>query len=257
MILRFYKYQGTGNDFVLLDQREDIFELSQAQIAYICDRRFGIGADGLMYLRKHETYDFEMIYFNSNGRESSMCGNGGRAIARFAEDLKIAENNLIFLAIDGPHEAWLKTDIIELKMSNVSNICLKQNDYILDTGSPHYIIFSTNIQEMDLNKIAHDIRYNKIYMPDGINVNLVEELSEGKLSIRTYERGVEAETLSCGTGVTAAALSYSLKKSWLKRVDVETKGGLLSVKFNRKEHGFNDIRLNGPASFVFNGEIQI
>ena len=257
MILRFYKYQGTGNDFVLLDQREDIFELSQAQISYICDRRFGIGADGLMYLRKHETYDFEMIYFNSDGRESSMCGNGGRAIARFAEDLKIAENNLIFLAIDGPHEAWLKTDIIELKMSDVSNICLKQNDYILDTGSPHYIIFSTNIQEMDLNKIAHDIRYNKTYMPDGINVNLVEELSEGKLSIRTYERGVEAETLSCGTGVTAAALSYSLKKSWFKIVDVETKGGLLSVKFNRKEHGFNDIRLNGPASFVFNGEIQI
>jgi diaminopimelate epimerase len=257
MLIDFYKYQGTGNDFIIIDQSSDVFELSDKQIAKICDRKFGVGADGLMYLRNKDGYDFHMIYFNSDGKESTMCGNGGRSICRFASEHQIVENKAYFLAVDGAHKALITKEEVSLEMIDVKNIEESGADIIMNTGSPHYIIFQDNIAEAKLTEIAKGIRYSERFKLEGVNVNLVENLSNGSLKMRTYERGVEEETLSCGTGVTAAAIAYALKNNWTDNVSVITKGGKLNVSFRVQNNTYHDIRLTGPAEFVFKGSIEL
>ncbi len=254
----FHKYEGTGNDFVLIDQRQQRYLTRQdtAVIERICHRRFGIGADGLILLQLIEGYDFEMVYFNSDGRESTMCGNGGRCIAAFANSLGVASGHCRFLAIDGPHEANIDGDWVELKMSDVNAVESGDGCFILNTGSPHYVVFVEDLSDMNIVESGQVIRYADRFRKEGINVNFVEKTAEG-IEVATYERGVEDETLSCGTGVTAAALSFSLANPDLKsnEVAIATKGGNLKVRFEKKETGgFEDIWLCGPAKQVFEGE---
>jgi diaminopimelate epimerase len=259
MILFFSKYQGTGNDFILLDNREGIYNtLSTEQIRHLCDRRFGIGADGLMLLNNHEGYDFEMKYFNADGREGSMCGNGGRCLVRFAYHLGIHRNEYKFLAVDGDHEAEIDTDgIVSLKMKDVDKIRRQNGDSILNTGSPHYVKVVSDVMDMDVYKKGRDIRYSKEYEQDGINVNFVEQTEEDKIIVRTYERGVEDETYSCGTGVTAAAMVCYHNENGFNDVQVKTLGGKLHVEFDRIEERYINVWLSGPAEKVYEGKIEL
>ena len=210
----FYKYQGAGNDFILIDQREHHYlkQDQEAIIQKLCDRRFGIGADGLMLLEKADGYDFRMVYFNADGREGSMCGNGGRCIVAFAHFLGLVNQACTFIAVDGPHEAIVKSpNYIELKMQDVKHIEVGEDHFVLDTGSPHYIQFVSDIDQVDVVNAGKAIRYNNRFAEKGINVNFVDVHTEQSLRIATYERGVEDETLACGTGVTAAAIAHHLK----------------------------------------------
>ena len=236
MELHFYKYQGTGNDFILADNRDGKYSaLTTEQIHKLCDRRFGIGADGLMLLNEKAGYDFEMKYYNADGNEGSMCGNGGRCMVKFAYHLGIHKEVYRFLAADGVHEGEIDTDgIVSLKMKDVKNIRKFHNDFILDTGSPHYIKLSTNVMDLDVFKKGYEIRHSKEFEEEGINVNFVEQLEEvDKIIVRTFERGVEDETFSCGTGVTAAALVCYHNENGFNDVEVKTLGGKLSVEFDR------------------------
>jgi len=259
MNLTFYKYQGTGNDFVIIDNRNNAIELTTAQVKKLCDRRFGIGADGLMLLNSKAGYDFEMIYYNADGRESTMCGNGGRCLVKFAYNLGIHKKKYLFIAVDGEHEATVEDNgWVHLKMKNVDGMERKHyTDYMLDTGSPHYIKNITNLQHFDVVKSGKDIRYSDEFRNAGINVNFVEQ-NGNSIFVRTYERGVEDETLSCGTGVTAAALVYAHNDNGFNRVNVQTLGGKLAVEFDKTgETSFRNIWLCGPADFVFKGEVEL
>lgn len=255
----FYKYQGAGNDFILIDNREKSFPVNDIQLyKQLCDRRFGIGADGLMLLENEAGYDFKMVYFNSDGRESSMCGNGGRCIVRFAEYLGIVKSECRFLAVDGAHYAKISDNTIELQMINVSNWKALNSDYEIYTGSPHYIKWVNELNSLDVYNEGRNIRYNEVYKTEGINVNFVEETSTG-INVRTYERGVEDETLSCGTGVTACAMAFAIKhnRNGQQFVDINTPGGRLKVQFNIDSNGFTNVFLIGPAEKVFQGEINV
>lgn len=259
MTFHFYKYQGTGNDFIIADNRENQYAgLSTKQINKLCDRRFGIGADGLMLLNKRHGYDFEMKYYNADGKEGSMCGNGGRCIVKFVSDLGIQKSIYRFLAIDGPHEAKIDSEgIVSLKMVDVPSVEKSHGDIILNTGSPHIIKPVANLGEMDVYQKGYEIRYSKEFAEEGINVNFVEQLDEpDKIFVRTYERGVEDETLSCGTGVTAAALVFYHNESGFNEVEVKTLGGKLSVEFDRVDGEFKNIWLCGPAEKVFEGQLE-
>lgn len=258
MTLQFYKYQGTGNDFVIMDNRNAEIHLSTAQINHLCDRRFGIGADGLMLLNTLPRYDFEMKYYNADGNESSMCGNGGRCLTRFAYDMGIHKNTYRFLASDGEHEAEIdEKKWIRLKMKDVDHITNYDGDTILDTGSPHYIRTVHDIMSLDVYNEGKAIRNSKDFAAKGINVNFVEQEPK-HIIVRTYERGVEDETFSCGTGVTAAALVFAHNEIGFNRVDIQTKGGKLAVEFDKiNDQQFSNIWLCGPADFVFKGEINI
>lgn len=257
--LPFFKYEGTGNDFVLIDQRDQQYLSRQdtALIERICDRKFGIGADGLILLQHVDGYDFEMIYFNADGQESTMCGNGGRCIAAFAQYLGIIEGTCSFLAIDGPHEANINGEWVELKMKDVEDVEHGDGNFILNTGSPHYVVFVEDLSDMNIVESGQVIRYSDRFKKEGINVNFVERKSNG-IEVATYERGVENETLSCGTGVTAAALSFALSlgsNSKISEVPISTKGGSLMVRFQHKgENSFENIWLCGPARLVYQGE---
>jgi diaminopimelate epimerase len=258
MTIEFCKYQGTGNDFILIDNRQGQYSvLTQEQVSFLCNRRFGIGADGLMLLQQKEGYDFEMVYFNADGAEGSMCGNGGRCIVMFAKRLGLVKQTAHFLATDGAHDAVItETDHVELKMKNVTSVELRTDACVLNTGSPHYVTQVNHLSELDVYTTGRLIRYNKEFEKEGINVNFIEQLTDG-IAIRTYERGVEDETLSCGTGATAAALSFSGKKTGPQELNVYTSGGMLSVKFTKTgTEQFEDIWLCGPAAFVFEGTIQ-
>lgn len=260
MQLRFQKYQGTGNDFILIDNRQNEYALTQQQIHKLCDRRFGIGADGLMLLQNREGFDFEMKYFNADGKEGSMCGNGGRCMVNFAYHLGIHRELYHFLASDGPHEAEIDMNgIIALKMKDVNTINKFHGDFIVNTGSPHYIKLVGNVMELDVYKKGYQIRHSKEFEEEGINVNFVEQLTESdKIIVRTFERGVEDETFSCGTGVTAAALVCYHNENGFNDVEVQTLGGHLSVEFDRvDEDRFENIWLCGPAEKVFEGQIEI
>lgn len=259
MTLPFYKYQGTGNDFVIIDNRQlGLKREDVAHIRQLCDRRFGIGADGLIYLQEKEGYDFEMVYYNSDGRESTMCGNGGRCIVRFAHDLGLGDE-FSFLAVDGPHIGRiLPGGIVSIQMQDVAHTSHRGDHYVLDTGSPHYVKFVQDIQSYPVAKNGNTIRYSDTYRAEGINVNFVEELSRGHIYVRTYERGVEDETYSCGTGVVASAISYFYEKDpGETMIRVKTLGGDLSVKFDLDGPRFTDIWLTGPAVQVFRGETTI
>ncbi|MFL5763012.1 MAG: diaminopimelate epimerase [Bacteroidia bacterium] len=260
MKLRFYKYHGTGNDFILVDNRDLKFRNDdQALVKKLCDRRFGIGADGLMLLQSATGYDFEMVYYNSDGNTSSMCGNGGRCIVEFARTLGLVKNKALFLASDGEHEALLNTGTVSLKMNNVGKIEMNADFCFLDTGSPHYVAFVHKIEQYPVFIEGRKIRNSERFREKGTNVNFIEK-KMNELFVRTYERGVEDETYSCGTGVTAAALVASLKEvaTATDFCDIITLGGKLKVKFKRHADGsFTDIWLEGPATFVYNGEIEI
>jgi len=258
--LAFHKYQGAGNDFVLIDDRAGLFDTNdRALIERLCDRRFGIGADGLMLLREKSGFDFEMVYFNSDGRPSSMCGNGGRCISRFAADLGLSDKRVLhFLAVDGPHEAELKDRIVKLKMNDVRAIEKGPDYYLLDTGSPHFVRYVVNLEAFDVYSEGRTVRYSERFAQAGVNVNFVE-LRPGGIAIRTYERGVENETLACGTGVTAAALTAALKGAATSETHcaVAARGGDLNVYFRREGEAFSEVWLEGGAEFVFRGEIEI
>lgn len=259
MRLTFYKYQGTGNDFVMIDNRDQIISKNDTKlINRLCDRKFGIGADGLILLENSDDPqdDFKMVYFNADGNESSMCGNGGRCLVAFAKFLGIINENARFTAIDGVHEATVKDGIVSLKMQDVNEISENEDFLFLDTGSPHHVIFTENIGLKDIKKEGAEIRYSDRYKNGGTNVNFVESISDDSFSVRTYERGVEDETLSCGTGVTAVALAaYKAGKTKSDKVKLITLGGELSVDFSKEENGFSNIWLSGPAQQVFKGEI--
>ena len=255
--MQFYKYQGTGNDFVIIDDRNQTFNLDTQAIAQLCHRRFGIGADGLMLLQEADGYDFRMVYFNSDGTEGTMCGNGGRCLVRFAADLGIVKEKAHFIAVDGPHLAHISPGSISLQMQDVANIAQHDDDYFTNTGSPHVVRYVQQVQFTDVKNIGAAIRYSEVYKgQNGTNVNFVEKLDPQTLFVRTYERGVEDETYSCGTGVTAAALVSNATKGMSSPIQIKTLGGELAVQFEgNSTDGYTQLFLIGPAKHVFTGEI--
>lgn len=256
--MKFYKYQGTGNDFVIIDNRDESIALSQQQIAHLCHRRFGIGADGLMLLQNKQGYDFEMVYYNADGNAGSMCGNGGRCLTQFAKDIGIIKTQYNFIASDGEHQSiFADNGWVHLKMTDVHKIENYHGDRIVNTGSPHFIKVVTEINTIDVFGQGREIRNSNPFAQQGINVNFVEQLDEDTIYVRTYERGVEAETLSCGTGVTASALVFYHNDNGFNRLEVKTLGGNLAVEFDKTgEESFTNIWLCGPATMVFKGELK-
>lgn len=256
----FFKYQGTGNDFVLIDDRDGTFpRTNQALIEQLCHRRFGIGADGLILLQNDPDYDFRMVYFNADGAEGSMCGNGGRCIVRFAHDLGIFERETRFIAVDGAHTAVVNDADISLKMSDVSGIEDRKGLTFLNTGSPHVVRFVDDLASLDVVAEGRAIRYDAAF-PGGTNVNFAQVLDNQTVYVRTYERGVEDETYSCGTGVTAVALVAQEQLDVPGPIAIQTIGGNLSVSFQAvadTTSQFTTIYLTGPAERVFAGTITI
>ncbi|HNP69192.1 MAG TPA: diaminopimelate epimerase [Aequorivita sp.] len=254
MEFTFYKYQGTGNDFVIIDNREEFFPKENTElVAKICDRRFGVGADGLLLLENHPSVDFMMVYYNSDGNLSSMCGNGGRCIAHFAKFLGIISEKTTFEAVDGMHEAMVSDDWVSLKMNNVEKVKVSENFTFLNTGSPHHVEMVSGLENYDVFTNGRNIR-NEIYGKEGSNVNFVEQNDAANFSVRTYERGVEDETLSCGTGVTAVAIAmFENGKTSEDKVILKTPGGQLQVRFEKAGSGYKNVYLEGPATQVFKG----
>ncbi len=253
----FYKYQGTGNDFVLVDNRDGHFPKENTVLVnFLCDRRFGIGADGLILLEESDQYDFHMVYYNSDGKTSTMCGNGGRCIVAFAKYLGMITTDTVFSAVDGHHSAAVDGDVVSLGMIAVDNIRQTDKYHFLDTGSPHHVQV---VQDLENLNVAHEgakIRYG-IYGAPGSNVNFVSKIDDTHFKVRTYERGVEGETLSCGTGVTAVALAmHHANRAKGNTIRITTQGGDLKVAFEIDTLGYNDIQLIGPAKLVFKGEIS-
>jgi diaminopimelate epimerase len=258
MRISFYKYHGTGNDFVLVDNRSGDVRLTNEQVAHLCHRHYGIGADGLMLLEKADGYDFKMVYYNSDGNESTMCGNGGRCLVAFAQSLGLVTKDVKFVAIDGEHTAHINDDgTISLHMIDVADIGINDGHAILNTGSPHYVLWVNDVKNTNVYFEGNKIRNHSEYQPKGINVNFVQ-LLDGQLYVRTYERGVEDETMSCGTGVVATAIAATAKATGNFNTAINTPGGKLNVSFNKPTATTaNNVILSGPATFVFKGEIEI
>ena len=258
MTIVFNKYQGAGNDFIIIDNRKSIFNPDDPRlINQLCNRRFGIGADGLILLSDDLHYDFEMKYFNADGFESTMCGNGGRCSADFAIRAGICGKKLIFKAIDGTHKAISEDGIIRLQMNDVKEPQIIDGNYYLNTGSPHYVLFKKDLNRINVNSEGEKIRWSEKFAPEGTNVNFVET-ENNFIYVRTFERGVEEETLSCGTGVTASAIASVLSGQIdTNNVKIKTKGGDLSVSFNISGKSIQDIWLSGPATFVFEGKVEV
>jgi diaminopimelate epimerase len=260
MQVYFHKYQGTGNDFIMLDNRNNQYSaLTQKEIKTLCDRHFGIGADGLILLNLIAGYDFEMKYYNADGNESSMCGNGGRCIVKYAYAMGIHKSEYRFLAVDGEHEAEIEIDggWVNLKMKDVDALTARDNHFLLNTGSPHYVTMVDDVMSKNVKEEGRKIRYSHTFEKEGVNVNFVEQL-EKKIIVRTYERGVEDETLSCGTGVTASALVCAHNERGFNSVDIQTPGGNLCVEFDKLDEDiFANIWLCGPAEKVFEGLMDV
>jgi len=259
--INFYKYQGAGNDFILIDNRENIVnQLNSQYIAHLCDRRFGIGADGLMLLENLEGYDFKMVYYNADGNEGSMCGNGGRCIVAFAKRLGIINNTTNFLATDGPHYAKISdgSTWVSLQMIDVTAIEKDGDAYVLNTGSPHYVKLTADLAIKDVYNEGYAIRNNATYKANGINVNFAEKNGEDGYFVRTFERGVENETYACGTGVTAVALAMARHNNKFGTISTPIKalGGALNIRFDYDGETFTNIFLEGPAEAVFDGKIN-
>lgn len=261
MDIQFAKYQGAGNDFILLDNRSgQLPDLNQSQIESLCNRHKGIGADGLIIIHSDTHSDFRMQYFNADGRESSLCGNGGRCAVAFAYHHKIIGRKTSFQAIDGLHTAqYYDPTKIELKMQDVKEIHQLGSDFTLNTGSPHYVKMVKGIDQIQVLQEGAALRYDKRFQPDGLNINFVEKLSPTHYKIRTYERGVEGETLACGTGTVAAALVMHHSGASEKETTLffDAPGGALTVSFQENEAQYNTIYLTGPAQFVFSGQIKV
>lgn len=261
MKIHFYKYHGAGNDFILIDNRTNVIDHRNPKlISTLCDRRFGIGGDGAMFLQNKENYDFEMVYYNADGQPSSMCGNGGRCIVAFAKYLDVIRTETNFLAVDGPHYAKISAegDWVSLQMIDVDNITTDDDAYVLNTGSPHYVKLVNELKEKDVYTDGYAIRNNDTYHENGINVNFVEPTDEGYF-VRTFERGVEDETYACGTGVTAVALAMAKHNGQSGHVitPIKVLGGDLNIRFDYDGHKFSDIFLEGPAVRVFEGDIAV
>ncbi len=256
MKLTFYKYQGTGNDFIIIDNREKLFPASNTElVAKLCHRKFGIGADGLILLENDAKSDFKMIYFNADGNTSTMCGNGGRCLVAFAKYLNIINEKTTFNAIDGLHHATIKDELVSLQMIDVNEIKTKPNASFLNTGSPHHVQMVKNLKEFNVAQEGAKLRYG-LYGATGSNINFVEQIDDESFSVRTYERGVEDETLSCGTGVTAVAIAmHNAGIAKKNTISVHVLGGQLQVSFTKND-GYTDVFLNGPANLVFKGEIE-
>ncbi|WP_111306767.1 diaminopimelate epimerase [Confluentibacter sediminis] len=253
----FYKYQGTGNDFVMIDNRQETFNKKDTKhIAFLCDRRFGIGADGLILLENHPDLDFKMVYYNADGNESSMCGNGGRCLVAFAKHLGVITQHAVFEAIDGLHHAIIDGDIVRLQMQDVTTIEKHSKHVFLNTGSPHHVQFEEQIENFDIKEKGAQIRYGEPYNEAGSNVNFVKKINDQIFAVRTYERGVEDETLSCGTGVTAVALAmHALNETDKNLITLQVQGGELQVSFDVDNGVYKNVWLIGPATFVYKGEL--
>jgi diaminopimelate epimerase len=257
MKLQFFKYQGTGNDFVIIDNRQNIFPKNNTKlVAQLCDRRFGVGADGLILLENDKMSDFKMVYYNADGGESTMCGNGGRCLVAFAHYLQVIGNETTFTAVDGLHEASIEGDLVNLKMVDVDEIREKPAYIFLDTGSPHHVQLVQDLKNFDVFKEGEKLRYG-LYGKAGSNINFVEQQNADTFQVRTYERGVEDETFSCGTGVTAVAIAmHKSGKTEANTVKISTPGGDLSISFEQKNEHYTNIYLKGPAIQVYKGEIE-
>lgn len=255
--VEFFKYQGTGNDFIMVDNRSLSFPKSQEIIERLCHRRFGVGADGLILLEDSREYNFQMVYYNSDGAQSTMCGNGGRCIVAFAHDLGLISSSCRFMAVDGLHHATIRNGSVALGMVDVSAIHPHGEEFILNTGSPHLVCPVEKVSEIEVASLGRYKRNEEPFKKEGINVNFSQDLSPGRIKIRTYERGVEDETFSCGTGATAAALVH-MSTHGLCEVAVEVVGGELTIRGRQKTDGsFENIWLEGPAKNVFKGEILV
>lgn len=260
MQIEFYKYQGTGNDFVMIDNRTNFFPKENIKlIENLCDRRFGIGADGLILLENDETTDFKMVYYNSDGNQSSMCGNGGRCLVAFAKKLNVINNSCTFIATDGLHHATIaENGQVSLQMIDVTTVKISVDYVFLNTGSPHHVQLVEDLENYNIKENGAAIRYGELYGKAGSNVNFVEQISENTFAIRTYERGVEDETLSCGTGATAAAIAMnSLGKTNSNAIQINVQGGELEISFDKIDEKFTNVFLKGPAEFVFKGTLEI
>lgn len=258
--MKFYKYQGTGNDFVMIDNRLENFPKNNTKlIESLCDRRFGIGADGLILLENDNSTDFKMVYYNSDGNESSMCGNGGRCLVAFAKSLNVIDNKTTFIATDGLHNATIdENGIVSLQMKDVNGVKIESEYIFLNTGSPHHVTLVNDLENYNVKDNGATIRYSDLYGKVGSNVNFVNQISENHFAIRTYERGVEDETLSCGTGATATAIAMNaIGKTNSDAIDINVEGGKLKVTFEKSEKGFEKVFLIGSATFVFEGEIDL
>ena len=259
--ISFYKYHGAGNDFIMVDARaEDESLFTTGLVKQLCDRHTGIGADGLILLLPSDDKDFHMKYFNSDGNESTMCGNGGRCITVFARDQGIIKDKAIFTGIDGDHIAYIRDNLlVRLKMIDVDNIIQMEQGYFLNTGSPHFVLVKKDIENLDVFNEGRTIRHWPDFAPGGANVNFIEMIDKNEIAVRTYERGVENETLSCGTGSVASAItSYFIHRPDKSSYTIHTRGGKLKVSFQPGENNsFTDIWLEGPAEYVFKGEVLI
>jgi diaminopimelate epimerase len=262
MLVHFSKYHGTGNDFVMIDGRDrETSVFTTKVIRRLCDRRFGIGGDGLIIVEESKQFDFTMRYFNADGKEGTMCGNGGRCITAFANYLGISSTKSTFEGIDGPHEASiLSNGEIRLKLMDVRGISRLEDGYLLDTGSPHFVSFVNKLEQIEVEREGAKIRHQSRFGKSGVNVNFVEQGSAPhEITVRTFERGVEGETWSCGTGVAAAAITaFFHSGSDILSYQVNTRGGKLNVTFKSQgNQQFTEIYLTGPASHVYDGSIDI
>lgn len=260
MQLKFYKYQGTGNDFVMIDNRQNFFPKNDTKlIERLCDRRFGIGADGLILLENDKSTDFRMVYYNSDGNESSMCGNGGRCLVAFAKRLELIDKTATFIATDGLHQATIdENGIVSLQMKDVKELKIEEEYVFLNTGSPHHVTLVNNLGDYNVKDNGAKIRHSSLYGKEGSNVNFVNQISENRFRLRTYERGVEDETLSCGTGATATAIAMNvIGKTKSNVIDIDVEGGKLNVSFQKTDKSFEKVFLIGPATFVFEGIINV
>jgi len=255
MQLEFEKYQAAGNDFIVIDNRLNVFPKQSANIKKLCNRKFGIGSDGLILIEDSINGQFNMVFYNPDGSQS-LCGNGCRAAIRFAESLKLTAEPTSFNAFDGLHKAIIKDKTINLQMGNVKNGRKLEGGLFLDTGSPHFVLFVNNVRQVDVVKEGRKWRNSGLFGQGGANINFVEIQDNNKLFVRTYERGVENETLSCGTGVTASALAAS-EKECNSPIKIETKGGMLNVSFQHFENGYKNVWLEGPVEHVFSGTINL
>jgi len=258
MTVTFHKYQGIGNDFIIIDNRNFNFPKNDSSlIASLCDRHFGIGADGLILLEDHENVDFSMIYFNADGHESTMCGNGGRCIGAFAKELKLFKKATTFYAIDGIHSAKINSDKVSLQMIDVHDVLVSKDFIFMNTGSPHHVEIVENLDDLSVIEKGRAIIYS-LYSSEGCNINFVEQLDHQTFKVRTYERGVEDETLACGTGATAVAIAmHKIGKSDSNHIKLGVLGGHLEVQFIPHEKSYTDIVLSGPAQFVFKGTLNL
>ena len=260
MQLEFYKYQGTGNDFVMIDNRSNFFPKENTQlVAHICDRRFGIGADGLILLDNDTDTDFRMVYYNSDGNLSSMCGNGGRCLVAFAKKLNVIQNETTFIATDGLHYATVADDgVVSLQMIDVEEIKNTSEYSFLNTGSPHHVQLVADLEHYNVKENGAAIRYGALYGKPGSNVNFVKKIDATTFALRTYERGVEDETLACGTGATAVAIAMNaIGQTDLNTININVEGGKLAVSFDKNNGKYSNVFLKGPAEFVFKGTIEL